>query len=163
MVRILTTNNRPGHMGGYLSGMQTITRAPDATVFLSTAALIVGVFLTAAAAALASNLPQRLEEITQPASQASRNERYARLVRAILSVLLIANTLGTLFPFSLLAVDTVGRIQAFWIWVVFSYTVCVIFVNLGAVSTIYLGPILARRYTVKSKSMPEVEITDKSS
>jgi hypothetical protein len=135
--------------------MQTISRAPDATVFLSTAALIVGIFLTAAGAALASNLPQRLEEIMQPASLASRNERYARLVRAVLAVLLIANTFGTLFPFCLLAVDTVGSIQASWIWIVFSYTVCVIFVNLGAVSTIYLGPILARRYVVKSKSISE--------
>jgi hypothetical protein len=145
----------PGHIDGHLIGMQTINRAPDATVFLSTAALIVGIFLTAAAAALASNLPSRLEELTQPASKADRNERYARLIRTILTVLLITNTAGTLFPFLLLAVDTVGRIQAAWIWVVFSYTVCVIFVNLGAVSTIYLGPILARKHTVKSKSVTE--------
>jgi hypothetical protein len=135
--------------------MQTINQAPDATVFLSTAALIVGIFLTAAAAALASSLPRRLEELTQPASEANRNERYARLIRAILSVLLITNTAGTLFPFTLLAIDTVGRVQAAWIWVVFSYTVCVIFVNLGAVSTIYLGPVLARRHTVKSRSITE--------
>lgn len=132
-----------------------IKSAPDATVFLSTATLVAGVFLTAAAAALVSNLPKRLEELTRPAYLANRDERYARLVRSTLAVLLITNTIGTLFPLSLLVIDTVEPIQSPWVWIAFSYTVYVIFINLAAVSMIYLGPVFARRYLVKSMSEDE--------
>lgn len=130
-----------------------IDRAPDATVFLSTAALIIGVFLTVVAAALASSLPEKLEDLTRPADAANRDQRYKRGVRRTLFTLLIANTLGTLFPFTLLLIDTVESIQSVWVWVVFSYSVCVIVINLGAVSAIYLGPFLARRRVPVSNSI----------
>lgn len=122
-----------------------IARASDATAFLSTAALIVGIFLTVAAAAFASSLPEKLEELMRPVSKANRDERYRKLIRAGLFALLVANTVGTLFPFTLLITNTMTSVQSAWIWVAYSYTVSIIVINLGAVSTIYLGPILARR------------------
>jgi hypothetical protein len=132
-----------------------IARASDATAFLSTAALIIGIFLTVVAAAFASSLPEKLEELMRPASMANRDERYRKLIRTGLFVLLIANTIGTLIPFTLLVVNTLASIQPAWIWVVFSYTVSVIFINLGAVSTMYLGPVLARRRLRASNSIKE--------
>lgn len=135
--------------------MRLIAHANDATAFLSTAALIVGIFLTVTAAAFASSLPDKPEELMRPALMASRDEKYRRLIRASLVTLLIVNTVGTLFPFTLLAIDTVAAIQSAWLWVVFAYTVGVIFVNLGAVSTMYLGPILARRRLHIQKSFHE--------
>ena len=122
-----------------------IARAPDATVFLSTASLITGIFLTVVAAAFAQGLPERLEDLMRPAEAEIRDERYARLLRATWFILLIANTFGTLFSFTLLLFDTVRSVQYAWIWVAFSYLVFIIFINLGAVSTIYLGPFLVRR------------------
>jgi hypothetical protein len=135
--------------------MRLIAHANDATAFLSTAALIVGIFLTVTAAAFASSVPDKPEELMRPAPMASRDERYRKLIRAALVTLLVANTVGTIFPFTLLVINTVAAIQSAWIWVVFSYTVSVIFINLGAVSTMYLGPILARRRLRISRSFHE--------
>jgi hypothetical protein len=125
--------------------MQLIARAPDATVFLSTSALIIGIFLTVVTAALASNLPARLEDLIHPLNRGDYNEWYRKAIRSVLFILIIINTLGTLFPFTLLAINTMAPIEAAWVWVAFSYSICVIFINLGAVSTIFIGPIGARR------------------
>jgi hypothetical protein len=122
-----------------------IARAPDATVFLSTSALIVGIFLTVVTAALVSSLPDRLEDLIHPLNRANHNERYTRAVRSGLFILIITNTVGTLFPFTLLVVNTMGPIPSAWIWVSFSYSICIIIVNLSAVSAIFIGPMSVRR------------------
>jgi hypothetical protein len=127
------------------SVMQLVAQAPDATMFLSTSALIIGIFLTVVSAALASNLPDRLEDLISAPNRANRVEWYPRAIRRFLFVLIVTNTLGTLFPFVLLAVNTVTPINPAWVWVSFSYSICVILVNLGAVSTIFVGPIRVRR------------------
>jgi|SRR5262249_18547900 len=125
--------------------MELIARAPDGTVFLSTAALIVGIFLAVVAAALVSSLPERLEGLMRPSSRKDANERYRKLIRVNLFILLLVNTLGTLIPLSLLAIDTITTIQPTWIWISFAYTIFVILVNLAAVSMIYIGPMISTR------------------
>src|SRR5689334_16609447 len=103
-----------------------ISKAPDATVFLSTAALIIGIFLTVTAAGLASSLPEDQKELARPIGPVDNKFRYRQFIRGTLSLLLIVNTVGTLSPFSLLLVNTLTTIQSAWIWVVFSYTLFVI-------------------------------------
>lgn len=125
--------------------MQLIAGAPDATVFLSTAALIIGIFLTVVSAALASNLPGKLEDLIRPVDRSNRDEWYPKAIRRALLVLVITNTFGVLLPFVLLAVNTVMPIESAWVWVVLSWSICVIVINLGAVATIFVGPISARR------------------
>jgi hypothetical protein len=127
------------------SSMQLVARAPDATLFLSTAALIIGIFLTAVAVALVANLPARSEYLARPAGISELDDRYKRFVRGVLFSLLIINTFGTLFPFSLLFVESMIRIQSFWILIAFVYTLFVVFANLGAVSLVYVSPAIVRR------------------
>jgi hypothetical protein len=122
-----------------------VARAPDATVMLSTAALIVGVFLAVVAAALAGNLPSRSEYMARPAGTPELEFKYQKLVRAILFLLVVINTFGTLFPFTLLFVNTLRSLESAWIWIAFLYTLFVIIVNLSVVSLIYLSPAVARR------------------
>src|ERR1035438_6254864 len=66
-----------------------IARAPDATVFLSTSALIIGIFLTVVTAALASNLPARLEDLIHPLNRGDYNEWYRKAIRSVLFILII--------------------------------------------------------------------------
>src|SRR5690348_12912888 len=120
--------------------MPVISKAPDATVFLSTAALIIGIFLAATAAALVASLPNDPQQLARPVDKLDNETRYRRLLRAALFSLLIVNTVGTLFSFTLLLADTLTAVQPAWIWVAFSYTLLVIVANLSAVSLIYLMP-----------------------
>lgn len=125
--------------------MPVISKAPDATVFLSTAALIIGIFLAATAAALVASLPDDPKQLARPVDKLGNEARYRRLLRASLFSLLIVNTVGTLFSFTLLLADTLTAVQSAWIWVAFSYTLLVIVANLSAVSLIYLMPMRAHR------------------
>lgn len=125
--------------------MPVISKAPDATVFLSTAALIIGIFLAATAAALVASLPDDPKQLARPVDKLDNEARYRRLLRASLFSLLIANTVGTLFSFTLLLADTLTAVQSAWIWVAFSYTLLAIVANLSAVSLIYLMPMRAHR------------------
>lgn len=133
--------------------MLVISRAPDATVFLSTAALIIGIFLAATAAALVSALPGDPKQLARPVGRLDNEAEYRRLLRMALFSLLIVNTFGTLFTLTLLLVDTLTTVQSAWVWVAFSYTLIVIFVNLGAVSAMYLVPMAARRRRRMNKLM----------
>jgi hypothetical protein len=125
--------------------MPVISKAPDATVFLSTAALIIGIFLAATAAALVASLPDDPKQLARPVDELDNEARYRRLLRASLFSLLTVNTVGTLFSFTLLLADTLTEVQSAWIWVAFSYTLLVIVANLSAVSLIYLMPMRAHR------------------
>lgn len=125
--------------------MPVISKAPDATVFLSTAALIIGIFLAATAAALVASLPDDPKQLARPVDKLDNEARYRRLLRASLFSLLIVNTVGTLFSLTLLLADTLTAVQSAWIWVAFSYTLLVIVANLSAVSLIYLMPMRAHR------------------
>jgi len=134
--------------------MQIISKAPDATVLLSTAALIVGVFLAAAAAALIGYLPKTLAELMRPAKVSTSEDKYLRLLRAILFALLMINAIGTAFLFTLLFANTMTSIRPVWVWIGFFYTLFVITANLGVVSMTYLGPISARRRRRATTSAP---------
>jgi hypothetical protein len=136
--------------------MQLISKAPDATVFLSTAALIVGVFLAAAAAALVGYLPKTLVELMLPVKSSSSDDRYISLIRGLLFTLLMINAVGTTLLFALLFADTLTSMQPVWVWIGFFYTIFVIIANLGAVSMMYLGPISARRRRRSVAAAPKI-------
>jgi hypothetical protein len=122
-----------------------LPQTADASAFLSTATLIIGVFLTVTIAALASSLPNKLEELTRPLDRKNRDDWYARFIRFGLFILIVTNTIGTIFLSTLLAINTMRPILDAWIWVGFSYLIYVILINLSAVSAIFIGPMSARK------------------
>jgi hypothetical protein len=128
-----------------------IAKAPDATAFLSASAVIIGIFLTVVTAALVSSLPDRLEDLIRPTNRDDPSEWYTRAIRSTLFILIITNTLGTLFPFTLLVVDTMMSIPSAWVWVAFSYSIYAVIINLGAVSAIFIGPMSVRRRLIRDK------------
>lgn len=123
--------------------MRPLEQAPDATVFFSTATLLLGVFLTVTAAALASYIPQRSDELVDAPD--AKDARYRSFLRGTLIVLVLTNAVGTLLALTCLFLESIEPLAAAWAVVVLACTVIVTLANLLAVSAIYIAPALVRR------------------
>jgi hypothetical protein len=123
--------------------MSNLEKAPDATVFLSTCALLLGVFLTVTAAALANLIPAEPEELVDPSTD--KNSRYRAGIRRVLFALVLINVAGTLLSIICLYFESVGPLGLPWGFVVLVYTVAVVFANFSIVCGMYVAPGLVRR------------------
>jgi hypothetical protein len=85
--------------------------SPDATQFLSTASVLVGIFLTVTTTGLLTGLPARLELLAAPEGH-SDSSVYTGTIRRILFELSIINLRGTMFPFVCLFLTALVRLSS---------------------------------------------------